>query len=303
MIKSLIKTIGYHGLPAFVSALVLFATICCGADAGEEPLVANKSPGFLFAPEFHFSQDLHMFFLQKSTKMRERYFIEWVSGAELAFFSINNRFFFFGEMAITMGLGRWTTKAILFDPREVDAGFGPLFEYRFNAANISLGLDHHCFHEIDTLGLTPVYWNKLCFSGSSPNFRPGSYLSALADPKPLSWKSRLAWQASLGYYFHELFGMDTSIVSWNNDYACDIVCEARCAVYRWHGFAGVINARTGAYLTRTTGVYWKQEAGAEITATQGRFGLSLFANWVIVDQLQERLNRNGLLLVGIKAFN
>jgi hypothetical protein len=291
----------FHRLMIRVVTIVLSGALCYAASA-DDSLSVKKPPGFQLAPEFHFNEDLHTFFLQKNAKFRERYFVEWISGAELAFFSVNDRFFFFGEMALTIGLGKWENKAILFDPREVDAGFGPLVEYRFAPVNISLGLDHHCFHEIDTLDLTPVYWNRLYLGAASPNFRPGPYRLALADPAPLTWKNRLAWQTTLGYYVHELFGMDTSIISWNNDHALDIIAEVRCAVYRWRGFAGVVSAKTGAYLTRTQGVWWKQEAGAEITATQGRFGLSLYANWVIVDQLQERLSRDKLLVVGIKGF-
>lgn len=287
---------------AFAFALVLSAALYCAVSA-DDSFSVKKPPGFQLAPEFHFNEDLHTFFLQKDTVFRNRYFVEWISGAELAFFSVNNRFFFFGEMAMTMGLGRWATKAILFDPRLIDAGFGPMVEYRFAPVNIALGLDHHCFHEIDTLDMIPVYWNRLYFSAASPNFRAGPYRSALAEPVPLTWKNRLAWQATLGYYFHELFGMDTSIISWYNDRALDIIAEAQCAVYRWRGFTGVLSAKTSVYLTRTQGVWWKQEAGAEIMATQGRFGLSLFADWVIVDdQRQERLNRDKLLLVGIKGF-
>jgi hypothetical protein len=290
-----------HRLMIAVTVLILSAALCCTAFAGDS-LSAKKSPDWRFAPEFHFNEDLHTFFLQKNDTLKERYFVEWISSAELAFFSVNNRFFFFGEMALTMGLGRWAHKAILFDPNLMDAGFGPQFEYRFTPADISLGLDHHCFHEIDTLGLMPVYWNRLYLSAASPNFRPGPYMSTLTDQKPLAWNNRLAWQASLGYYFHELFGMDTSIISWNNEHALDIICETRCAAFRWNGFSGIVSAKTGAYLTRTHGVWWKQEAGAEIMATQGKFGLSLFANWVIVDQLQPRLNRDKLLIVGIRGF-
>jgi hypothetical protein len=279
------------------------AALCCsGASVDGDSLFKNKAAGFVLAPEFHINEDLHLFFLQKSHEFKERYFIEWTSGAELAFFSVNNRLFFFVEMALTVGLGRWFDKPILFDPREVDAGFGPQLEYRFSTVNIALGLDHHCFHEIDTLNLTPVYWNRLCLNAASKNFRPGDFTRSANTATPLTWKNRMAWQASLGYYFHEVFGMDTSIVSWNNDHDIDVIAEMRCIAYRFNGFAGVVSAKTGAYLTKTRGVLWKQEAGAEVMSIQGKFGFTIFANWVIVDQLQVRLNKDQLLLVGIKAF-
>jgi len=301
MIKPLMKFLNRYC--AFLSLLSLLSFTAPWFDSyAGDSLSSPKSPAFRLAPEFHFNEDLHAFFLQKDSTYRLRYFVEWISAAELAFFSVNDRFFFFGEMAMTMGVSKWATKAILFDPRLVDAGFGPLLEYRFAPVNVALGLDHHCFHEIDTLDLTPVYWNRLYLSASSPDFRPGDFKNAIADPAPLTWKNRIAWQATLGYYLHDLFGIDTSIVSWNEDYALDIIGEARCAVYKWQGFAGVVSAKTGAYLTRVSGVKWRQEIGAEITATQGKFGLSLFADWMVVDQLQVRLNRDKLLAVGIRGF-
>jgi hypothetical protein len=271
----------------------------------------KQSPRFAFAPEFHFLQDLHTFFLQKDTTFKNRYFLEWKSGAELAFFSINDRFFFFIEMDATVGLGRWPDKPILFNPREIDIGLGPLFEYRFVPVNLILGLDHHCFHQIDSDpaagGVSDaqkvMYWNKFCLGAASPNFRKNEYRLSLRQDVPLTLKRRFAWNANIFYSMHEFFGMDTSVVSWNQPYAVDLTGEVRFAAYSYKGFVAVLNGKTGAYFTRANTTLWNQQLGVELLATQGIFGLSLFVNWVVVDQLPPRQKKDGLMLAGITGFH
>lgn len=288
-------------MPIIVLVLMMAAPICFGTAC---PAGDSKSKGLSFAPEFHFDEDLHMFFNQDSV-FRQRYFIEWNSSAELAFLSYDNRFFFFGEMEATVGLGRWPNKAILFDPNQMDIGFGPLFEYRFAPVNLDVGLDHHCFHEIDTLDsglLGPVYWNKVALNASSPQFRPGAFKEAIAEGSDLSWKTRLAWQAGIAYTLHDFFGVDTSIVGWNQTYMVDLTGEVKCAVYRFKGIAAIADAKTGAYITRTNQTLWNQQLRAELLATQGKFGLDLFVNWVVVDQLPPRQNKDKLVAVGIDGF-
>jgi hypothetical protein len=287
-----------------------FAESACG-----DKIAGDQAPRFAFAPEFHFWQDLHEFFNQKDSTFKNRYLLGWNSGAELAFLSYSNRFFFFLEMTATVGLGKWADKPILFDPREVDIGLGPMFEYRFTPVNVALGLDHHCFHQIDSdpaRSDTPddqkvMYWNKFYLNASSPNFRKNGYRMLLKSDVPLTLKNRLAWSAGLYYSLHEFFGMDTSIVSWNQPYALDLTGEVRYAVYRFKGIACVLNAKTGAYFTRKNTTawspLWNQQLGAELLATTGVFGLGLFINWIVVDQLPPRQNMDRLIAVGLNGFN
>jgi hypothetical protein len=283
--------------------------------AGQEKTAAIQTPRFAFAPEFHFWQDLHEFFDQKDSTFKNRYFLEWNSGAELAFFSYNNRFFCFLEMEATIGLGRWADKPILFDPREVDIGLGPLFEYRFAPVNVGLGLDHHCFHQIDSdpsRSGTPddqkvMYWNKVYLSSSSPNFRKNDYRLLLKQNVPLTMKNRFAWNANLFYSVHDFLGADTSVLSWNQPYAVDIVGEVRFAAYRFKSIACVLSGATGAYYTRKNTTswspLWNQQLGVELLATEGLFGLGLFVNWIVVDQLPPRQNKDRLIAVGLNGFN
>ena len=276
--------------------------LCCEAGESTDSHTGKTSAGFKFAPEFHFNEDLHLFFNQKDSIFQRRYLMEWNSSAELAFFSFRDRFFFFGEMEATLGLGKWPNKAILFDPNNIDIGFGPMLEYRFAPVNISLGLDHHCFHGIDTLDYEPVYWNKVTLGASSPQFRHEAFRQAIAGETPLSWDRRIAWQAGIEYSLHSFFGLDTSVVSWNLPYVFDVNGEVRCAVARFRWIAAVLDAKTGAYLTRANQTKWNQQLCAELLATQGLFGLDLFVNWVVVDQVQWRGNKDSLVALGIDGF-
>lgn len=291
-------------------AIPVFLTIGFSSEAwAQEKPAADQSPRFTIAPEFHFWQDLHEFFNQKDSAFFYRYLLEWNSGAELAFFSWKNRFFFFGEVEAAVGLGRWPNKAILFNPKEIDIGLGPMFEYRFEPVNVALGLDHHCFHQIDrdpAAGSDTqqvMYWNKFCLSASSPNFRKNEFRLRLNHDGPLTLSKRLAWNANIYYSMHEFFGMDTSIVSWNQPYAVDVTGKVRFAVYRFKGIACILNATTGAYFTRTNTTLWNQQLCAELMATRGAFGLSLFVNWIVVDQLPPRQNKDRLVEVGLNCFN
>ncbi len=271
---------------------------------------ACQDAAFHIAPEYHFDEDLHFFFNQKNPDFEKRYFVEWITSAEVAFFSVGRRFFFFGDMQGTINLGKWPNKAILFDPREVDIGFGPALEYRFNDVNMALGLDHHCFHEIDTIDngpmgpayLGPMYWNKISLNVSSKQFRPEVYRHAITGQSRLSWDQSLAWSAGIAYSLHDFFGLDTSIVSWNQPYLIDLTAEARYTVARFWGMAVILTGKTGTYFTRTNTTLWNQQLRAELLALQGAFGLDLFVNWNVVDQLPIRQNKDKLVEIGIDGF-
>ncbi len=286
-------------MPFFIPTLTLLASICLGPAWSNQPATDQ---GIAFAPEYHFDEDLHLFYNQQTPAFKLRYFLEWNSSAELAFLSYGKRFFFFGEMEAAVDLGRWADKAIFFDPNQMDIGFGPLFEYRFDPITLGLGLDHHCFHEIDTVTLGQVYWNKVTLSASSPQFRPGAFVEAIGEKHELSWKNRLAWQAGFGYTLHDFFGVDTSIIGWNQPYLIDLTGDVRCAVYRLKGIAAVLSGHTGAYYTRTNQTLWNEQVRAELLATTGTFGLDLFVNWTALDQLPPRQNKDKLVAVGLDGF-
>lgn len=261
------------------------------------------------APEGHFYQDLHFFANAKDTTMAKRYFLEWTSLGELAFFSVNDRFYFLGNMNFNVGLGS-QGGIMIFDPRDVDIAFGLMGEYRFKTMNVSLDINHRCFHQIDQAETAPpsamatMYWNRLTLAASSTQFRRGEFRNVIGKNLPLTLKDRFAWQLGVSYYLKEFFGMlDPSAVSWNVSYDADITGETRCVAYRWKYMAAMLGAKTGAYFTNSKEVKWNQQLGVALVSTQGTFGLSLFLNWFVVDELQPRQNRDRLMLFGINGYN
>jgi hypothetical protein len=257
----------------------------------------------VFAPEYHFYQDIHAFLAQKDSLFRQRYFLEWTSGANVAFFSVNSRFFLFGDMSANVGLGK-QDKNIISDPREIDAAFGLTGEYRRQGLFFGAGIDHRCFHQIDREEWETTYYNRLFGSVSSPRYRIAFLRSVLAEKEVLGWKDRVAWQAMISGYPHGFFGMlDTSTIGWNNEYVADVSAAARCAVYRYRWVAALVSAGAGMYFTKEGGVRSTLEAGAEALCLRGRFGMSVFLRWQALDQRSVRLNKGGLVSAGISAFN
>lgn len=259
------------------------------------------------APESHFYQDIHLFANAKNADMAKRYFLEWTSTGEVAFFSVN-KFFLFCEMGFDVGLGT-QGGIMIFDPRDMDVALGLLGEYRLPTVNLWLSIDHRCFHQIDSIPIegSPIedmYWNKVTLAASSPQFRPGDFRKAISVDRPLSLKEKFAYQVSMSYYVHDLFGwLNPSALSWNVKYALDITCQERYVAARYKGMALVLNSSTGVYFSRNNDVWWNQQLGAAIVSTKGTFGLSFFFNWYVVDQLEIRQNRDRLMLYGINGYN
>jgi len=122
------------------------------------------------APEFHFDEQFIEYFNNKNDDFEKRYFLNNSVFLEAAFFSINNRSFFFGNVTTNFGMGR-QGGAILLDPRDIDMAFGPMYEYRTPAITCRAGLDHHCFHQIDNVEWNTLYWNKLYIEAGSNDLR------------------------------------------------------------------------------------------------------------------------------------
>ena len=139
-------------------ALSMSVLSICKDREGE---VGASAPSFEFAPQYYFDETLLEFFHPKNAFFKERYFLENRLSLDAAFFSFAHKYYFFGNILLNFDLGR-QSGAILLDPREVDMGFGPIFEYRLDHHRVVLqaGLDHHCFHQIDRNEWNTLYWNK-----------------------------------------------------------------------------------------------------------------------------------------------
>jgi hypothetical protein len=269
---------------------------------GGAPFSGPSAPSFQFAPEFHFDEHLQEYFHPKDEDFKKRYFLENSTFVEAAFFSIKNRYFFFGNVVTNFGMGR-QEGAILLDPRDVDMAFGPTFEYHADGRNIKAGLDHHCFHQIDVPEWNTLYWNKLFLSYGSSNFRQGDYWKQLGRPGNSGWRERLSWQAGYGYFMHSLGGvLDTNAVSWGHSYVHELSLSARWTFFHDFGWAVFADGESRARIDRRGAWLWTETMGCEAMTVRGSFGVSLFVHWIAVDQSIIRENRDKLVEVGARVF-
>ncbi|HAJ78886.1 MAG TPA: hypothetical protein DCO75_03875 [Fibrobacteres bacterium] len=253
------------------------------------------------APEFHFDEQFIEYFNNKNDDFEKRYFLNNSVFLEAAFFSINNRSFFFGNVTTNFGMGR-QGGAILLDPRDIDMAFGPMYEYRTPAITCRAGLDHHCFHQIDNVEWNTLYWNKLYIEAGSNDLRKNSYRERLSRSKT-GWQQRLSWQIGYGYFVHDFFGiMDTSALSWGNAYIHETSGALDFAFLRTNALAVYAGIKNRARIDKRGAWLWTEEMSCEAMTLKGAFGMSAFVNWVIVDQSIIRENKDKLVEVGVSVF-
>ena len=287
-------------------AVFLFISALLSARAaegpGKTPLPNPAARSFAFAPEYYFDEHLLEYFHPKTEDFKKRYFLENSTFLEAAFFSINGRFFFGGNVVTNFGMGR-QQGAILLDPRDVDMAFGPAFEFRAKAAIVQAGLDHHCFHQIDVPEWNTLYWNKLYLTVGSSNVREGAYRERCARLGDLGWRQRLSWQAGYGYFVHEFFGvLDTNALSWGNAYIHELSLSARWTFFRERGWLAFATGQSRARIDWRGAWLWTEEMGCEAMTVHGNFGVSIFINWVAIDQSIIRENKDRLVEVGARVF-
>jgi hypothetical protein len=270
------------------------------ASFGEIASQGEKSSAY--APEFGFDEHLIEYFHPKNDAFKERYFLKNSLALEAAFYSWNNRSFILGQVIVNFDMGR-QSGAILLDPREVDMGFGPLFEYRRQSVLVQAGLDHHCFHQIDRGEWNTLYWNKLFMHIGSLNMRKNTYRQQLRRCDSLNWKRQLSWEGGYGFYLHEFFGLfDTNAVSWGNAYIHELSLSGCWTFFHSTAFAAFANVRNLVRIDRGGKWLWTEEIGCETMALKGDFGVSLFFNWIVCDQSIERENRDRLVEIGARVF-
>jgi hypothetical protein len=203
---------------------------------------------------------------------------------------------------------------VFFDPMEINFGIIPTFEFRTSLLLYQFGLNHHCFHEIDQKDHTTVYWNKLYFSVCSNNMRIFSYWLNLTKEDGWTYKNRISWRFTWGYYVREFFGIiRESTINGVNKYVHDAIIDIRYAFYRRKSW--IVNARF-----RTTIGYWKNlpnkpddnggyyrfDIGIENHFRRGEKGAMAFLMYTL-DHLPKyqnipRFSRDRLLQIGIRFY-
>jgi hypothetical protein len=281
---------------------LLAGALALGAQQDARPGGNAAVNSFVVAPEFHFDEQFGAFFNQKDTAFYNRYFLENGTDLEAALFSVNGRFYFFADFAAAVGFGR-QSGPILLDPREMDVAAAPVAEYRADSMVWQLGLDHHCFHQIDREPWNTEYWNKLYIAAASNNFREQTFRGQFCQGRPLTWKQRLSWQCSYGFFIHSLWGiLDSSALSWGQSYVHEVRVSARWALLRSHGCLLFVRGQDCTRIDRSGRWMWTEDLGCEAASLHGAYGLSAFLDWYVVDQSDIRENKDKLVEAGIRIF-
>jgi hypothetical protein len=221
------------------------------------------------------------------------------------------------DFQFTTGMGQ-TPGNIIFDPKDINFGIVPAFEFRIPHINLQLGVDHHCFHEIDTLGFPTVYWNKAFLSAGSKNMRLSDYWTRLNQEGSWTYPNRISWYFKTSYYVKEFFGI---VSPWKingvNPDVFDCLLDMRFAFYArrsWLFDARGITTigyfkrseREAAIISEEKGMYWRQDFGIECNFRRGKRGGMLFAT-LTLDHLplyneKPRFSKDKLFQMGVRFF-
>lgn len=257
---------------------------------------------FVFLPEYHLTGDVYFLALYKNADYRRRYFVE--NNADMELFLAGYR----RSLYASLGLYVRTTMgrqdgAIMFDPRELRYCIDPAVELRLGRLDLRGGLDHSCFHEIDSWDGRTKYWNKAYLALMSKNARPIEYRRRIIIDGRWDFGSRFSYEAKLGHYLKRAFGLlDPAVIGGNHDYSWEMTGTNRYALFRSLDWA--VNARSVADLNLSRQGKLRQcyQVGLEGHLRRGDAGMMIFANYNLLDQLIVR-PKDRLLEVGVRFYN
>ncbi len=279
-------------------------------------LYANQNVKFL--PSFHIATDISMFFLQKNDSMKSRYYIENVTAVDIEMIRIR-RLSSVWTLSFRDGMGR-SPGNVVFDPKDVDFGIVPTIEFRPGNHLFQIGLDHHCFHEVDRQNFKTVYWNKGFIGAAKTNFRLGEYWKRLSNDSSWTLDKRLSWRIAGSYYIRDGFGLvDKKLVNGENRCRIDIEGDLRYAfaerrswyfVGRAQGLFGIWNDQPEQGSDK--GIYWRVNPSLEAFFRKGHAGGMIFCTYTLDDtplywnkygtESMRRFSRDRLLQIGIRFF-
>ncbi|MBN1600026.1 MAG: hypothetical protein JW915_00390 [Chitinispirillaceae bacterium] len=198
-----------------------------------------------FVPEADLSVDLGYYFFHKSKAFRQLYMFESQWDAYLTLFSVNKKFSFHFDPKIIAGQSR-SKYGLVFHPEDISYGLITYGKYKTKYGSCILGLDHSCFHCVDTLRHLPYYWNKLMAGARSENFRGTAFISGILDGTDVSIKNRIAWSFMWSWYIREFFNIveKAKIMTPDVDNYHDFEFRVKGAVYFRKNFVLSVNGLT-----------------------------------------------------------
>ena len=269
---------------------------------------------FGFLPEYYLKSDLSTFAFQKDTYFKQQYLAESNTGLELEFLSFRDLLYSIWDVKFKIGLGDIPGNNV-FSVLNIHFIITPTVELRLRSLNVIVGFEHQCVHEVDRKNYTVIYWNSPFLALGSKNMRVNDYWVPLAAENGWTFKNRWAWYISYVNYLKEGFGIvDPNKLNGSNSYVQEIRTDTRYAVYKRKAWIVTIHEqfRLGQYerlpgIVDNSGVYWREDIGAESYFCKGKRGAALWAKFIWDDVPAVRglpvFSKDKLLEIGVSFFN
>lgn len=269
---------------------------------------------FELIPDIHLEADLSTFFFHKNSDFYERYLLENNTNLDISLVGFKEFVYFNWEIEFQTGMGRNQGENVLFDPADINYGIVPIFEFRFKPVNLQIGMNHHCFHEIDQKVEPTVYWNKPFIGVGSKNMRHGVYWETVRLDENWNWKNRYSWFVEAGFYVKN-FGdiISESAINGANDRELEFRAISRVTPLRsryWlYNIVGETLVGTWRNDSLTNGdaqLFWQQRFGIELVLRKGQRGALVFADFFLDDMpiidSRERFSKDKMLQTGFRFF-
>ncbi len=264
-------------------------------------------------PEYHIEADIFMFFLHKNGYFKQRYYLENNTNLNFVFLSFRDLIYSVYYFEFQTGMGQ-TPGNVVFDPMDINFGIVPVVEVRIPSLNFQVGLNHHCFHEIDRKDYPTIYWNKLFLGVGSKNMVLQNFWFNLTQKEGWTYKNRISWYFTWGYFLRKFFGIvNESTINGQNYNVHDFTLDARYAFYTRRSWIFVARSKTllGWWKdipeeTKKRGAYFRQDLSFEANFKRGRRGAMIFLTYTL-DKYPlyhgvPRFSKDQLLQLGFRFF-
>jgi hypothetical protein len=303
----------------------ILTTICLLAAAPRESIFEPVFRDFTFLPDYYLKFDVSTFAFHHDAFFKRQYLAEIDPSLGFRLISFRDLISSVWDVNFQFGLGEVPNNNV-FTVLNVSFSIDPKIELKLRALLLSGGLTHNCYHEVDRRDFPLVYNNRLHVEAFSFNERQHDYFHAITLDSILTYAERFAWQAGVGYYLKEFFGLASpDKLNGNSPYIADLSTDVRYTFARrrsWFFTArsettlGIMDSCTGDDFHILSGVpfFWKQALGVEAYFSRGKQGANFYVIY-LMDILpglpnspeftlgHSRFSKDGLFQIGIRFFN
>lgn len=278
---------------------------------------------FSFLPDYYLRFNVSFFALHQDAFFKRQYLAEPYSDIEFKLISYKDIVSSVWDVDFLFGLGE-VPGNVVFTVLNVRFGIDPKIEVKIRDINISTGLRHYCYHEVDRSYFSLIYNNLLHLEAASINYRSNEHFKILNSDSTLVFKNRFAWKVQAGFYLKRFFNIVTEEkLNGNSPLNNEFSGNARYAFYKRKSWIIAANAETvlgsfdnsyGYKVRSDSKCYWKQAFGVESFFTRGSRGGKFYLIYHLDDlpvspndpdftMGNSRLSKKGLLEFGVMFFN